>query len=172
MLIILKLASSVFIMPFSTSWLDISQDSPFSLANIPFGIISTSGNTTPRVAVAIGDFALDLEAFALSNGFSSLSPITPNLSVFSRSTLNDFAALGQHKHRQVREYLRNVLSSNGPYREILQDNDALQRKVLIPLKNVKLHLPMQIGDYTDFYAGRNHAFNVSLILLDLKSSIS
>jgi fumarylacetoacetase len=145
------------------SWWPIPRGSPFSLANIPFGIISTSLAPKPRPAVAIGDHALDLEAFAAGNGFAACSIIQPHQSVFSESTLNAFAALGQPVHSVVRKYIQSVFSDETPYPNVLKSNATLQQRVLVPLKDARTHLPMQIGDYTDFYAGRNHAFNVGMM---------
>lgn len=43
------------------SWLDIPADSHFSLANVPFGIISHAGSGGARVgATRLGDWAVDL----------------------------------------------------------------------------------------------------------------
>jgi len=145
-----------------TSWLEIEPDSPFSLANIPFGIISTSTNPKPRPAVAIGDWALDLEMFARNGGFRELSALSPNLDVFSQPTLNLFAALGQTAHGQTRKYLQDIFAQKGPYPALLEDNLSLRKTALVNLDSVKNHMPMHVGDYTDFYAGRNHAYNVSL----------
>src|ERR1700761_666541 len=145
------------------SWLEIDPKSHFSLHNLPFGIISTSQNSKPRPAVAIGDYALDLHAFSQDNGFSALSVIQPHQKVFSEPTLNAFAALGRPIHRVVREYLQSVLLENGPFPDVLQNNQQLQQKVLTPLKDCKMHLPMFINDYTDFYAGLNHAYNVGVL---------
>ena len=139
------------------SWLPIPASSHFSLANIPFGIISTSTQDQPRPAVAIGEHALHLEDFANGGGFSKLDI---DLSVFSKPTLNAFAALGRPVHRKVREYLQDVLTEESKYAELLKENAGLQKTCLLPLDSVKMHLPMQIGDYTDFFAGKNHAFNV------------
>lgn len=109
----------------SQSWLDISPESPFSLANIPFGIVSTPSGPSPRPAIVIGDYALDLQAFASNSGFAQLPAISQNIEVFSQPTLNSFAALGQSTHRQVRKYLQEVLSANGPYKAILEQNPEL-----------------------------------------------
>jgi fumarylacetoacetase len=143
------------------SWLSIPADSHFSLANIPFGIItSKNSQVEKRPAVAIGNHVLDLKAFSLANGFSSLSSLEDNLPVFSQPTLNAFAALGRPVHREVRAYLQEIFSESTKYPELLKDNAALQKAALLPKHETKLHLPMQIGDYTDFFAGINHAFNV------------
>ncbi|KAL4978646.1 Fumarylacetoacetase [Aspergillus desertorum] len=145
------------------SWLQMPKNSPFSLANIPFGIISSPKIPSRVPAVAIGDYALNLSAFASSGGFSQLPAIQPHLNVFSQPTLNAFAALGRPVHRQVREYIQKVFSTETPFPQILKDNATLQREALVPLSEVTNHLPMQIGDYTDFYAGLNHAYNVGVL---------
>ena len=145
------------------SWLQIDPKSHFSLHNIPFGIISTPNAPEPRPAVAIGSHALDLLVFTQQNGFSALSTIQPHQHVFSKSTLNAFAALGRPLHRVVREYLQSVLLENGPFPDVLQSNEQLQEAALVPLKDCRMHLPMQISDYTDFYAGLNHAYNVGVL---------
>lgn len=143
------------------SWLSIPADSHFSLANIPFGVITSKhSQVEKRPAVAIGDYVLDLKAFAAENGFSGLPSFKDALAVFSQSSLNAFAALGQPVHREVRKYLQDVFSESTSQPHILKDNVALQKAALLPKYETKTHLPMQIGDYTDFFAGINHAFNV------------
>jgi fumarylacetoacetase len=143
----------------SRSWLSIPASSHFSLANIPFGIISTSG-TSPRPAIAIGDQCLDLKAFAADGGFSDVEIDT---SVFSQPTLNAFAALGRPVHRTVRKYLQDVFAEPTSYPKILKENDKLRQAALFPRDQVQMHMPMQIGDYTDFYAGKHHAFNIGCL---------
>ncbi len=46
---------------------------------------------------------------------------------------------------------------------MLKNDEALKKEALFKRSEVTMHLPMQIGDYTDFFAGINHAFNVSLV---------
>ncbi|KAB8251949.1 hypothetical protein BDV35DRAFT_387708 [Aspergillus flavus] len=145
------------------SWLQIPKNSPFSLANIPFGIISSTKSTSRVAAIAIGEYALNLSTFASSGGFAQLPDFQPHLSVFSQPTLNAFAALGRPVHRQVREYIQNVFRADTPFPQVLKDNASLQKEALLPLSEVTNHVPMQIGDYTDFYAGLNHAYNVGVL---------
>lgn len=145
------------------SWLQIPKNSPFSLANIPFGIISSSKISSRVPAVAVGDYALNLSAFAASGGFSQLPAIQSHLNVFNQPTLNAFAALGRPVHRQVREYIQKVFSTETPFPQVLKDNASLQQEALLPLSEVTNHVPMQIGDYTDFYAGLNHAYNIGVL---------
>lgn len=145
------------------SWLPIHEESPFSLHNLPFGIISNSDNPTPRPGVAIGDRVLDLSKFASQRGFQHLPEVQSQLHVFSEPTLNAFAALGKPTHRSVRRYLQDVFSISSSVPEILKENRALQDQALYILNEVTMHLPLKIGDYTDFYAGLNHAFNVGVL---------
>ncbi|CAM1501483.1 Fc.00g034670.m01.CDS01 [Cosmosporella sp. VM-42] len=145
------------------SWLSIPATSHFSLANIPFGIISSASNPSPRPAVAIGDHVLDIQAFANSGGFAASPEIQKHASVFSSNTLNAFAALGRPFHRAVRQYLQAVLAQDTKYPELLKDNGQLRSLAIMPRSEAKNYLPLAIGDYTDFYAGKNHAYNVGVL---------
>jgi fumarylacetoacetase len=145
------------------SWFPVPKTSQFSLANLPFGIVSTSEDEKARVAVAIGDSALDLAVFAAANGFSALPSVQQHLGVFSAQTLNALAALGRPLHRDVRRYLQNVFLDETPFPDILKSNTRLQKDCMLDLRRLKMHLPMQIGDYTDFFVGKNHAQNIGTI---------
>jgi fumarylacetoacetase len=158
-MLVRKLSSQSIIMAVK-SWLNIPADSHFSIANIPFGIISTRNSSERRPAIAIGDHVLDLKAFAAHKGFDGLPIVRPHFDVFSQPTLNAFASLGRPFHREVRKYLQDVLSENTTSPDVLKNNTDLQKQALIPQSAVTMHLPMHIGDYTDFYAGYNHAFAV------------
>lgn len=41
----------------------VSADSPFTLDNIPFGVISTESDPKARCATALGEYAIDLAAY-------------------------------------------------------------------------------------------------------------
>ncbi|KAH6617143.1 hypothetical protein F5144DRAFT_384665 [Chaetomium tenue] len=146
-----------------SSWVpDIDPASDFSLANIPFGIISTPDDPAPHAAIAIGSYALDLKVLSTAPDLlSQLSPNIPGLaSAFSQPTLNTFASLGRPIHRQVRSALQNLLSTTTTHPSLLRDNPPLRARALLPQSTIRTHLPMAIGDYTDFYAGYHHAFAV------------
>lgn len=153
------------------SWFPIPQSSHFSLANLPFGIFSTATNGKARVAVAIGDSAIDVAVFAAGNGFSALPSVQRHLDVFSSPSLNAFAALGRPIHRQVRQYLQEIFLDETPFPAILKDNKPLQAECIISLTEVHMHLPMEIGDFTDFFAGKNHAYNVGMLFRGAASAL-
>ena len=145
------------------SWLEIPQGSDFSLLNLPFGIITHQGASNPRPAVAIGKHALDLQIFSQGQGFADLPSVSSYLTVFEEPTLKGFSELGRPTHKSVREYLQKVFQQDTAFPKALRDNAELRTSSLIPLDQVKLHLPFQIGDYTDFYVGKHHAYNVGVL---------
>ncbi|POR31374.1 Fumarylacetoacetase [Tolypocladium paradoxum] len=145
------------------SWLAVAPTSHFSIANIPFGVISTAADASPRPAVAIGDYALDLKAFAAGGGFAGSADIGKHAAVFSAPSLNGFAALGRPFHRAVRQYLQAVLGAQTEHPGLLRDNERLRAAALVPRSEARNHLPLAVGDYTDFYAGKNHAYNVGAL---------
>ena len=64
--------------------IEISPKSPFTIANIPFGVISTKANPSPRCATAIGDFAVDLSVYSQKGHLSSLHREGSILNVFNQ----------------------------------------------------------------------------------------
>lgn len=124
------------------TWLDVPDDSPFGVANLPYGVCSPEGQP-PRVCVRIGDSVLDLAA-VLGDP------------VFATSSLNAFLGQGRRRWAEVRARLT----------ELLIDERArdVVGPALLPLSAVRLHLPIAVGDYVDFYASEHHASNMGRIL--------
>lgn len=155
------------------SWLSIPARSHFSLANVPFGVISTKARPQPHVAVAIGNYALDLNILAQRNGFSKCAGLQASQhDVFLDTTLNRFAALGRPVHREVRRYIQELLKKDTAYPQVLRDDAQLREEALIPLDRVEHHLPMAVGDYTDFFAGRNHAQTVGAMFRGSENALN
>jgi len=140
---------------------EVAPDSDFSLENIPFGIISTKDIPRPHAAVAIGKYACDLEVFSKHAYFHEhLFPfLRDHPDVFCQPTLNAFAALGREVHNRVRATLQDCFTRDHESSNIAAEAGQFVR-MLWPLDEVTMHLPMQIGDYTDFYAGVVHATHV------------
>ncbi|KAL6890703.1 Fumarylacetoacetase [Trichoderma evansii] len=147
----------------TTSWVPLDRNGDFSIHNLPFGIFS-EGSSQPRAGARIGDFVIDLKALASDEQVKQqLSSLRDLAAVFGQASLNAFAERGRSAHRAVRGDLQRILSQSTDVPAILKDNEALKQKVLIPVEKVKMHLPMQIGDYTDFYAGYHHAYKVGVL---------
>ncbi|KAJ1978695.1 hypothetical protein H4R33_005913 [Dimargaris cristalligena] len=144
------------------SFVPVSPDSHFPLQNLPFGIFSTDSNPQPRVGVAIGDQILDLLVIAQAGLLDShVSALTHPADVFGQSTLNAFMALGRPVWRATRTRLQTLLSNVS--NELQGRPAAFLAKALVPQRTARMHLPARIGDYTDFYASREHATNVGIM---------
>ncbi|KAJ3112392.1 hypothetical protein HDU96_004604 [Phlyctochytrium bullatum] len=148
--------------PTLKSWVQVAPDSDFSIYNIPFGIVSTEENPAPRAASIIGDHVIDLSAAATAGLFTGPHLSAHAISLFSEPTLNRFMSLGRPAWREARATLTALLLADGPDAR-LRSNPELQAKVLVPRAKARNHLPASIGDYTDFYASKEHATNVGVM---------
>lgn len=137
------------------SFVPNADNSAFSLANLPYGVCSDAADPSPRPGVRIGDHVLDLRAVETAGLLRNTT--LGQERVFDASTLIHFMSKPHTAWRSVRTRLQALLAADNPE---LRDNAALREKSLIPLSRVQMHLPVEIGDYTDFYSSRHHAFNV------------
>lgn len=69
-------------------------------------------------------------------------------------------ALNRSYWKEARALIQHLFSTASE----LKDNKELQEKVLLKVEDCINHLPAKIGDYTDFYSSRSHAFNVGCII--------
>lgn len=145
--------------PALSSWIAVSSDSDFPIQNIPFGVFKTA-EKSPRVATIIGDTIIDLAELAKAGYFSDLEVDT---AVFNQSSINDFMALGKKAARAVRDRISDLFEKNNTE---LVGNTQVLADVLHNKKEVELLLPVQVGDYTDFYSSREHATNVGTMFRD------
>lgn len=121
------------------SWVESANEpgTDFPIQNLPFGVFRRKGsNEAPRGGVAIGDQVFDLAALGLKTG--------PNL--------NKLAAAGRPAWRELRKVLTLALSDPSKAKRFARH--------LVPMKKAELFLPVQIGDYSDFYTGIHHALAI------------
>jgi fumarylacetoacetase len=116
------------------SVVEVPAGSPFGRANLPYGVYSVAGGA-PRVGVRLGDTVIDLSV-VLDDG------------VFAASSLNPFMAQGPARWAQVRDQVTGLVAGDVP-------DEALH-----PVRDVTLHLPVEVADYVDFYASEHHASNL------------
>uniref|UniRef100_A0A4W3HM52 Fumarylacetoacetase n=1 Tax=Callorhinchus milii TaxID=7868 RepID=A0A4W3HM52_CALMI len=112
---------------------------------------------TTLLGVAIGDQILDLSV--IKHLFSG-PVLSKHQDVFDQPTLNSFMALGYESWREARAVLQQLLSASDP---TLRDNVELRKRAFVQLSSATMHLPAEIGDYTDFYSSRDHATNVGIM---------
>ena len=139
------------------SWVEIDKKSDFPIQNIPFGVYSPKIGGDLHVATAIGDYVLDL-AYLDEAGFFIDTEIE-GTEVFHEPTLNAFMSLGQKAWKEARLVISRLLRQE-PSNGDLRDNDDLKKMALISMNEVEMQLPVDIGDYTDFYSSKEHATNV------------
>lgn len=142
------------------SWIDVPDGSDFPIQNIPFGIIEKS-NGKVRCASRIGNYAIDLYAMAKLGYFDNLMGIKKK--VFRQESLNDFIALGQPTWRAVRERISDLFEKDNTH---IRENIEAKSKILVHIDEVKMKMPVRVGDYTDFYSSIEHATNVGKMFRD------
>ncbi|XP_043199559.1 fumarylacetoacetase-like [Amphibalanus amphitrite] len=137
-----------------TSFVTIPAGSDFTMANLPYGVFSTCENPTHRIGVAIGSMILDLSVIAhLFTG----PELAAHQDVFKKPVLNGLMGLRRAAWAEARATIQSLLSANN---QTLQGDAGLVSKALVPQSSATMHLPADIGDYTDFYSSLDHATNV------------
>ncbi|MEZ5910977.1 MAG: fumarylacetoacetase [Paracoccaceae bacterium] len=135
------------------SWVE-SANRPgcdFPLNNLPYGVFSTAGEE-PRCGVAIGDSILDIAALEEA-GVIELD----HGPVFDVPFWNDLMELGPGVWAAFRARLVELLIEGSKHRPAVAPH-------LVAMDVAELHLPFLLSEYTDFYAGKQHAQNMGAIL--------
>ncbi|MBM3603541.1 MAG: fumarylacetoacetase [Alphaproteobacteria bacterium] len=129
-----------------SSWVAAANapDCGFPIQNLPYGVFSVQGQP-PRCGVAIGDMILDL-AECEARGLLEAD------GTFRAPQLNDFMALGRGTWHRIRTDLTRLLGEDGD-----------RSLPLVAMADATLHLPIRVTEFTDFYASKNHAFNVGVL---------
>lgn len=139
--------------PKRKTWLETSADTDFPIQNIPFGVFLTRDDIV-TIGTRIGDYAIDLGALHQLGYFKGID-LTDD--IFLQDTLNDFISDGRKTWRLVRDRIADIFDKDNP---TLRDNKDHRDHVLFTLDEVEMQLPVQVGDYTDFYSSKEHATNV------------
>lgn len=143
--------------PSLKTWLNVCKNSDFPIQNIPFGIASI--DEQKRAVSRIGDTVIDLSELYNLNLFENL--LSEN--VFEDDYLNTFLEKDKKTWRNVREKL-SLIFQDITYKENI-------KSALYPLESVKMEMPVKVGDYTDFYSSRQHAYNVGCMFRDPKNAL-
>lgn len=146
--------------PSLKSWVEVPANSDFPIQNLPFGIFSPDGRNT-RIGVAIGEYILDLSVLAEEGFFDKVEIL--DLSVFYEDALNPFISLGKKVTNAIRERISELLQEgNGE----LRDAGQARKDAFVPMDRAYMHMPVKVGDYTDFYSSEEHARNVGSMFRD------
>lgn len=150
--------------PHRKSWLQVSENSDFPIQNIPFGVFITKEDVV-TIGTRIGDFAIDMGALQQLGYFEGIE-LTDDM--FMQDTLNDFISDGKKTWRLVRNRLADIFDADNSE---LRDNKSHRDVVVFNIQDVEMQLPVQIGDYTDFYSSKEHATNVGKMFRDPENAL-
>jgi len=145
--------------PSKKTWLEVAPNSDFPIQNIPFGVFLTRDDII-TIGTRIGDYAIDLGALHQLGYFNGI-PLTDD--IFLQDTLNDFISDGKKTWRSVRNRISEIFDISNPS---LKENEEHRKIVLFTLDEIEMQLPVQIGDYTDFYSSKEHATNIGSMFRD------
>ena len=145
--------------PTRKSWIPVPENSDFPIQNIPFGVFITKEDVI-TIGTRIGNCAIDMGALQQLGYFEGIE-LTDDM--FMQDTLNDFISDGRKTWRLVRNRLAEIFDENNPK---LRDNKEHREVVIFNVEDIEMLLPVQIGDYTDFYSSKEHATNVGKMFRD------
>ncbi len=142
------------------TWVEIPKQTDFTIYNLPFGIFSTA-DKSKRIGVAIGEQILDLFEASSLGIFDGLGISTSTL---ENDYLNGFIALGKKTTSAAREKIQSHLcDENSPLKSA--------SGIFIKQEEAQMHLPVKVGDYTDFYSSIEHATNVGKMFRDPENAL-
>ena len=134
------------------TWLEVTQCSDFPIQNIPFGIAFI--DNSKFVVSRIGDTVINLSKLYQLGAFQNI--LSENY--FDNDFLNDFLKKKKSDWRSVRNRISEIFTD-----ENYKDKYT---SALFDLKDVEMCMPVKVGDYTDFYSSRQHAYNVGCMFRD------
>lgn len=140
--------------PDRKSWLNGNEGCDFPIQNIPFGVFITKDDII-TIGTRIGEYAIDLGAFHQLGYFNGI-PLTDD--IFMQDSLNDFIADGRKTWRLVRNRIAEVFDENNP---TLKDHAENRAIIIFDVNEVEMLMPVDVGDYTDFFSSKYHAQNVT-----------
>jgi fumarylacetoacetase len=141
--------------PARRSWVASADGHPeFPIQNLPLGVFSPPGDEAPRGGIAIGDAILDLRAAAEAGLFAGAAREAAEAG--AGPALNPLLALGAGPRAALRRAVSALLAADGPDRARIE---PLAPRLLHQADTCTMQAPATIGDYTDFFAGIQHATN-------------
>lgn len=146
------------------SWVEVPAASDFPIQNLPLGIFKTDKERA-RVGVAIGDKVLDLKTLHV---LGYLENLPFELSDFDTSSLNPIINRGKKATRDLRNRVSKLLRADTPD---LRDKEHHVKQAFHLAADVSMLMPVEVGDYTDFYSSIEHATNVGKMFRDPENAL-
>jgi fumarylacetoacetase len=141
--------------PSARSWLDgVTGHPDFPVQNLPIGVFRRPRAGEPwRGGMALGEHVIDLAVLAARGDLPAQAQRAAETA--ARPTLNDYLALGREAARALRHAVFAMAAADAPPAR----REALAAS-LVPVADTEMALPVQVGNYTDFYTSIHHARNV------------
>ena len=146
------------------SWVKVPKETDFPIQNLPLGVFKTD-QLEPRVGVRIGDSILDLKTLHV---LGYLDNLPFSIESFDTDSLNLLMKKGKIAARRLRDRISELLNKE---KNELQNNNHHVQQVLIDVVAADVLMPIEIGDYTDFYSSREHATNVGTMFRDPNNAL-
>jgi fumarylacetoacetase len=146
------------------SWVKVPKETDFPIQNLPLGVFKTD-QLEPRVGVRIGDSILDLKTLHV---LGYLDNLPFSIESFDTDSLNLLLKKGKIAARRLRDRISELLNKEN---NELQNNNHHVQQVLIDVAAADVLMPIEIGDYTDFYSSREHATNVGTMFRDPNNAL-
>jgi fumarylacetoacetase len=134
------------------SWLEPANapKADFPIQNLPFGVFRSRSDREPaRCGVAVGDCILDVskvpEAFH--------STVHGAVTACGQDSLNELMALSPSALCAFRAQIFDLLAQGNT------KGQRLFERVLVPIEEAELLMPVRVAGYTDFFASIHHATN-------------
>lgn len=151
--------------PHRQTWLPVPAHSDFPLQNLPFGAFITELQPVPHLATRIGNTVVDLAVLAQNGYFDDLPLLSEYL---QQTTLNALLRSNKQVWRWLRDRLSDLLSTES---DELRLNAAVCKQALLSIFDVRMQMPVHIGDYTDFYSSKEHATNVGIMFRGVDNAL-
>lgn len=150
--------------PVRRSFIKVEADSGFPIQNLPYGVCRPKSGGDARCCSIIGDQVIDLAELERHE----LLPAPGEKPLFASESLNQFAAIGKTGWSRIRHALSELLLDSNP---TLRDDSDARSRVFLAVDDVEMILPMQVGDYTDFYSSKEHATNVGIMFRGVDNAL-
>ena len=126
--------------------------SDFPIQNLPFAVFRRkAGNEAFRGGVAIGDQVLDMAAVRDAKALPA--DLQAQVEAAAMGQLNALMGMNPAQWSALRLALSRALRAGAK-------EEAALKACLVPQSEVEYTVPVQVGDYTDFYTSVYHATNV------------
>ncbi len=132
----------------------VPEGSDFPLENLPYGVVRPADGPV-TVAVRLGDSVVDLSVLQDVGLLDDVDELPPG--VFDYGSLNPFLACPADVWRATRRRLTELLAPGS-------EHAGAVAAAVLPVNDVRVLMPIEVGDYVDYYSSVHHARNMGRIL--------